>query len=122
MFDHFRDVASGKSGGDLGRKTLDAARAATDATARIVKLEQRYEQLRLINMALWNLLKDRLQLSDADLAAHVDALRAEAATVGQDRNPELIECTKCRRKIPAKSATCLYCGAQTASAGTFKAT
>ncbi|HVC01731.1 MAG TPA: hypothetical protein VND80_05955 [Steroidobacteraceae bacterium] len=122
MFDLFRDATSGKSGGGLGKKSLDAARAATDATARIVKLEQRYDQLRLISMAMWNLLKDRLQLTDADLATHVEALRAQAAAAEHDRNPELIECTKCKRKIPAKSATCLYCGATTASAGTFKAT
>ncbi len=122
MFDLFRDAHAGRSGGDLGKKTLDAARAATDATARIVKLEQRYDQLRLISMAVWNLLKERLQLTDADLAKYVDELRAEAAAAEQERNPELIECTKCKRKIPAKSATCLYCGATTASAGTFKAT
>ncbi len=122
MFDLFRDASPGGSGGDLGKKTLDAARAAGDATARIVKLEQRYDQLRLISMAMWNLLKERLRLTDADLATYVDALRAEAAAAEQERNPELIECTKCKRKISAKSATCLYCGASTPSAGTFKAT
>ena len=122
MFDLFRDAGSGHSGAEFGKKTLDAAKAATDASARIVKLEQRYEQLRLISMAMWNLLKDRLQLTDADLAKYVDALRNQAAEAAHDRSPELIECSKCKRKIPAKAATCLYFGATTVSAGTFKAT
>lgn len=113
------DALLQKQVGELNRKTIETGQAATDAGARIRALEQRYAQLRLVSMAMWNILKERMQVTDAELIQHVEALRGGSS---EQLPPGLVECPKCKRRIPARSQTCLYCGAQTSSAGSFQAT
>lgn len=125
MFELLWDIYLQKQVGDLSKQNADIGESATQANAHVTSLEHRYDQLRLINMALWNLLKERLHLTDADLQASVEALRSDpqaAPLRERERIRELIECTACKRKIPAKAIACIYCGEPTVSAGTFKTT
>jgi hypothetical protein len=78
---------------------------------KVVTLEQRYERLRLTSMAMWELMKHRLNVTDEDLAAEIQTLVAEANKKGENaRGGKITQCPACHRTVLSSAATCVYCG------------
>ena len=93
--------------------------AAATAQAKVASLEQRYERLRLANLGMWELMKQKLGVVDEDLARAVQAIMTEGEGEGRGtRDPQLVPCPSCHRNVLASATTCVYCGAKlTVSAG-----
>lgn len=90
---------------------LAEVRQNAQGQARAVKeLERHIGRLSLLNQALWELLRERLNLTDAELQAKVneidlrDGVQDGAITSGP------LQCPKCGRISNSRYAKCLYCG------------
>ena len=83
-------------------------------------LEDRFERLSLVCMAMWSLLQDKTNLTEQDLLDRVQAIDlmdgqrdAKAATAGVSR------CRKCDRPMAARHLRCIYCGADKPAGSAF---
>jgi len=84
--------------------------AIDDARSRARELEDEVARLKLLNQALWELLRDKLTLTDADLetrAAQIDM--RDGVKDGKISNVAL-KCPTCGRVSSSKRWKCMYCG------------
>jgi len=79
-------------------------------TQHIKDLSQRIARLTLINQALWELIRDRLQLTDTDLEHIMEEIDLrDGVKDGMITNTPL-QCPKCGRISNSRHWKCLYCG------------
>jgi hypothetical protein len=79
---------------------------------RLIELEMRHEQLKLVTLALWRLLKDRIGLTEAELKRYVEStdLLEGGADGKADLTRELVKCSRCRHSVLNTMIVCPYCG------------
>ena len=96
-------------------------RQSGSVEARLQELEKRHEQLKLVTLALWRLLKDRAELSESNLKKYVEStdLLDGEADGKVDLARELIQCPDCSRFILNTAVACPYCGASNRSGNAF---
>ena len=88
------------------------ARASADLSneSKIKTLEDRVERLCLLNQALWELLRERLHLTDADLAAMAQTVDLRDGIADGKISSAAVRCPSCQRVCNSRHAQCLYCG------------
>lgn len=75
------------------------------------ELQDHIEQLTLMNMALWSILKEKLGVTDELLVARLKEIDAADGTVdGKVTHQQLSECPQCHHPLSANMTHCLYCG------------
>jgi type I site-specific restriction endonuclease len=79
---------------------------------RLQELEQRHEQLKLVTLAFWSLLRDHSGLLESDLRKYVEQIdlldgKRDGKTA---RSLEKTTCTGCSRTVIGTSTVCVYCG------------
>ena len=92
-----------------------AARSQTKANEaqRVVSvLEERIDKLLLVNMAVWELLKERTSLAEEDLMNKVHEIDIRDGVVDGKITEGIKKCRKCDRTMSQKHRRCLYCGAE----------
>jgi ribosomal protein S27AE len=77
---------------------------------RIKELEKRIERLSLLNQGLWELLRDRLGLADADLENAAYAVDMRDGIQDGKISTSGMRCPKCNRVSNAHHGQRLYCG------------
>ncbi|WP_158678161.1 hypothetical protein [Pseudoalteromonas sp. T1lg23B] len=78
---------------------------------RLRELETRHEQLKLVTMAMWTLLKDHSGLTEGDLKRYIEKVDLmDGKADGRVNTKEKCDCTKCGRTILTSSLACPYCG------------
>ena len=87
-------------------------------------LEQRYERMRLVTNALWQLLKEHTGLTDSDLKRFIEKVDlADGRADGRmSANTRAMDCPKCSRRILKNAAVCPWCGTKPKSGDPFQAT
>ena len=93
LFDNVRDIRS-----DL--------KHAKDTAHDLATLERRFDRLALSQAAIWQLVKDRLQLTDEDLR-----LAIHAADMSQTQ-ASIQTCPTCGRPVGPRANHCVFCGVQ----------
>lgn len=89
--------------------------------ARLQELELRHEQLKLVTLAFWSLLRDHAGLLESDLRKYVeqidllDGKRDGKATPSQEK----ATCTGCDRESIGTARVCVSCGAPFKRTGVF---
>lgn len=97
-------------GGDRSNDVVQVREQAQNQQLRIRELEHHVARLSLLNQALWELIRDRLSLSDADLQAKAnDVDTRDGAQDGAITHGPL-QCPKCGRISNSRHGKCLYCG------------
>lgn len=79
---------------------------------RLAELEKRHEQLKLVTLALWSLLRDHSGLMEADLRKYVeqiDLLDGKRDGKASDAKGKVV-CSGCDRTILNTATVCSYCG------------
>ncbi|HYG73873.1 MAG TPA: zinc ribbon domain-containing protein [Planctomycetota bacterium] len=106
-------------GSDPRKASRDAADAARVAQQEAAKLREDLDHQTLITVALWELLKQKCQLSDADLVAAVREVDMRDGKVDGRyvRAPE--PCPKCKRPVTLSTNTCAYCGTKVERSSPF---
>lgn len=84
--------------------------ALTIAAGEIREVRMQLERLTLMNQALWELLRERLQLSDAELEQRVAEVDLRDGVADGKLTPTAVRCPSCSRVCNARHAKCLYCG------------
>jgi len=108
---HFRDRSAGVSSG--------AMTAANQAARTAVDIEERLDKLMLINMAMWELIRDRSKLTEADLLAKVQELDLRDGVPDGKMTRTVSKCSKCDRTMSPRHQSCMYCGADKLHSSVF---
>lgn len=103
--------------------SVDAARA--NAKARSVQemlrmLEDRIDKLILANMAMWELIKERTDLTESDLATRISEIDLRDGKADGKMTRTVKKCGKCGKTMSARHNHCLYCGAVDLAVGNFE--
>lgn len=84
-------------------------------------LEDRVDKLLLVCSALWELLRDRTELTEDDLLAKVEEVDLRDGRADGKISKTVKKCPKCGRTMSPRHKQCLYCGAQDLTTGAFDA-
>ncbi len=123
MYDLF-DVVFGTylSGKVAGISSLQANtdQRLTQSTDRLAALEQKYEKMHIVTVALWGLLKEHTSLTDDDLKRFVANVEA---TEAQNRGASgAMPCPHCSRIVRKSATRCPWCGNAITSGDAFQGT
>lgn len=98
---------------DGGLGDVPASTGPVDAagvSSRVRELEHQVARLSLLNQALWELLRDRLGLSDAELERLARDVDLRDGIEDGKITVTPLECPNCGRISSSKHWKCLYCG------------
>ena len=100
------------------RKIADAAntagqanRKAESTTDRVRQLESRCDKTLLVCEALWSLLRERVDLTDEELAERIVELDMKDGKLDGKSTRPPTKCGKCQRISARRFTQCLWCGA-----------
>lgn len=87
---------------------------------RLDRQEDQLRQLLLVTEAMWSLLSERSDVSEADLVARMAEIDAEDGQVDGKRGPHPPEkCGTCNAAIDHTRTSCAYCGAAASPSSPF---
>lgn len=95
----------GNRGPDLTARAKQA-----DQQMRIRDLEFEVQRLQLLNQALWELLRGKLNLTDAELDQKVSDVDLRDGVKDGRITDIALKCPTCSRISSSKHWKCLYCG------------
>lgn len=95
------------------RRAAEAGDRADSVDRRLARLELEHDRLKLVTVALWELLKERHQLTEDALKRQLERVdlrdgRRDGKLAGGNG---VKTCPDCHRPINKKALSCLYCGA-----------
>ncbi|MEE9404864.1 MAG: hypothetical protein V3V20_08220 [Algisphaera sp.] len=89
-------------------------------TAREVRfLEDRFERLSLVCMAMWSLIQDQTNLTEDDLLERVKTIDLMDGREDGKATTHVSNCKQCNRTMNRRHLKCLYCGADKAAGSAF---
>ena len=101
----------------------DQDHRTTNLNSDFHELQRRHEQLKLVTLALWTMLKDHTGLSENDLKKYVHKIDLmDGKQDGRANTVENTECSGCKRHILTTSIVCPYCGSYLSPNNVFAAT
>ncbi len=88
------------------------ARAEARNIAENVTVEyvRQLERLKLVNQAMWSLIKEQTALQDEDLLSRVTELDLQDGCLDGRVTKSAPDCPKCGAKMSRKFNRCLFCG------------
>ena len=93
------------------RDTANAAmQAAASQKSDIMVLREQVERMALLNQSLWELMRERLQLTDADLEKIAQEVDLRDGRLDGRLSEHPLQCPKCGRVSSSRHRKCLYCG------------
>ncbi len=78
--------------------------------AELRDLQDQLERSSLLNQALWELLRERVKLTDEDLLAKAHEVDMRDGAPDGKMTPTAVRCPSCERVCNSRHAKCLYCG------------
>jgi hypothetical protein len=121
LLDDFFDTTLGRHPGHSGQEDANRRRLG-DTGQRARELEQRFERLKLVTAALWQLLKANNGLTDEDLKRYIEKVDlADGKLDGKmDRKGSAMDCPGCNRRILRSAIVCPWCGQRAESGNAFE--
>jgi len=86
------------------------AKEAKHLVQQVRELEARIDKLSMINMALWEIIKEETQKQDEDLFTMVQDIDLRDGRLNGKVNKQINKCHKCGRTMSKRHQRCLYCG------------
>lgn len=111
----YRDVLNGDTEGHGGgtRPASDAAAFGVRAAQNSAyELTDRMDKLVLVCQAIWSLLMEHTELTEADLLQRVTDLDLKDGQLDGKIIKGIVKCKKCDSAISHKFSKCLFCGQQ----------
>jgi hypothetical protein len=115
------DTTLGRDRGHSGQEDVNRRRLG-DTGQRMRELEQRFERLKLVTAALWQLLKANNGLTDEDLKRYIERVDlADGKLDGRmDRKGSAMDCPGCNRRVLRSASVCPWCGQRAESGSAFE--
>jgi hypothetical protein len=88
-------------------QALSKVRSNQDEIARI---NARIEKLALTCQALYEILRDKTDVKDADVVAKMDEIDARDGKANGKMNQQVLDCPGCGQKTNSRRSTCVICG------------
>lgn len=96
------------------------AKQAKDLVYEIKELEARIDKLSMINMAMWQIIKEETKKQDEDLFAMVQDIDLRDGRLDGKVKKQIKKCHKCGRTMSRRHQRCLYCGSPALDADIFE--
>ena len=84
--------------------------AIEDSRSRVRDLEHEVDRLKLLNQALWELLREKLKVTDAELEKRIADVDMRDGIKDGKMTTVALKCPSCSRVSSSKHWKCLYCG------------
>ena len=111
FWDAFQQQGQIQSASIAAEAARDTALNAYEKVQREAhRLEAKIDGLALVSQALWELVRERTQLSDDDIRAKIAEIDARDGRIDGRITGMPGTCTKCHRPAHSRQATCMYCG------------
>ncbi len=102
------------------RASAGRAQQRTRAAERHVQgMAERLDKLTLVCMAMWELLRERTDLTEEDLLECVKDIDLRDGVPDGKITTKIAKCPKCNRVMSPRHKKCLYCGAAKLKIGAF---
>jgi hypothetical protein len=88
------------------------SRSITDMEERLLEVEDRVNRLLLVNAALYDVIKEKLNVSDDDIARKINELKDNNFLLEQKTDQHVRKCRKCGKNLIQRRTLCVYCGAE----------
>jgi hypothetical protein len=111
LFSLFWDMRQDQGIREAQDAAAKSARHVQSTQQELDELRAAVDRLSLMNQALWELLRDRAELSDADLRAKADEVDRRDGRADGRMGEAVAACPKCAKANVESRARCLYCGA-----------
>ena len=92
------------------RQTAQTKRDQYTTNSAVKEMEQKLARLSLLNQALWELVRDRLELTDADLEMMARQVDLRDGVEDGRITEHAVRCPQCQRVCNSRHARCIYCG------------
>jgi hypothetical protein len=92
---------------------INAARAGSKADRLVLEnkaLQANLEKSMLISEAIWELLRDKAKLTDADLQKKIHEIDMRDGVLDGKNKRQAVACPDCGRKVSPRHPACIYCG------------
>jgi hypothetical protein len=124
MFEDIFSAYLGSQIGKLGSYQADSDRRLTSTSEKLQALEHRYDRMRLVTNALWQLLKEHTGLTDADLKRFIEKVDLLDGKLDgtMARTTGAINCPSCSRPVLKSAIRCSFCGTTITSGDAFQST
>ena len=94
----------------VGASAARASTQALQATSAVKDLQFEMDRLKMMNQALWELLKEHQGLSEEQFAKKVQEVDLRDGIADGAMTSRPLECPGCRRISNSRHYRCLYCG------------
>lgn len=84
---------------------------ADQAVDRMRELEVTVSHMALACQAMWELLRERASVTDAELLAKMKEVDLRDGSLDGRMRPVVVNCPKCGKPSNTKHSVCMYCGA-----------
>lgn len=91
-------------------RAREARAEAVTYQSNIKELQHQVERLSLMNQALWELIRERAGLTDADLETKAREVDLRDGLADGKLSTIAVKCPSCLRVCNSKHHKCLYCG------------
>jgi hypothetical protein len=89
----------------------DARTTAREAKTEVDELRHDLERLMLVTEALWRIVRERLQCTEAELVQRIQEIDMEDGKLDGRKAPTPArDCPHCQRKLLKHQPRCFYCG------------
>jgi len=78
----------------------------------LAQLERRINRLALVSQAMWELLRERSNVTDKELADKILEVDLRDGQTDGRIAPTACECPNCHKPINSRRPTCVYCGVE----------
>ena len=92
------------------QQTIQVTQTTNLIQTDVAYLREEVERLSLLNQALWELLRERLKLTDADLEQRAQEVDLRDGIPDGKMRKHPLRCPKCGRVSNSRHRRCLYCG------------
>lgn len=101
------DTAAGAAAMQESSRAQSKARQAEE---RVRILEANLAKVLMINEALWELMREKLGLTDEDLNHKLYEIDMRDGVLDGKNQRKVVECSSCHRKVSPRHPSCIYCG------------
>jgi len=103
-------LQSGQMGAGASARSRTAESMALEAKESSRELRHQVERLTLLNQAMWELIRGKAGLTDADLERMANEIDMRDGQADGKMGGNAVTCPTCRRVSNSKHYKCLYCG------------